>query len=173
VLYLVPYQTSWPEEFTLEAQALRRELGSLARRIEHVGSTAVPGLSAKPIIDIQISVLSLPPLAPFLGPLKRLGYAQISLGGFDRVYPFFAKPPDWPSTHHVHLCEVGGEQEARHLVFRDYLRAHPSAAKQYLQLKAQLAVANHGMTLESRELYSLSKTEFIEGVLANARVAGG
>ncbi len=58
------------------------------------------------------------------------------------------------------------------MAFRDYLRAYPSVAQQYLQLKAQLAAANHGMTHESREMYSLSKTEFIEGVLANARVAG-
>jgi GrpB-like predicted nucleotidyltransferase (UPF0157 family) len=172
VLHLVPYQASWPEAFTLEAQALRREFGSLAQRIEHVGSTAIAGLSAKPVIDLQISVLSLQPLAPFLAPLKRLGHAQISLGGFDQVHPFFAKPPEWRSTHHVHLCEAGGEQEARHLAFRDYLRAHPSVAQQYLQLKVQLAVANPGVTLASRESYSLGKTEFVEGVLANARAAG-
>jgi GrpB-like predicted nucleotidyltransferase (UPF0157 family) len=172
VLRIVPYQYSWPEEFAREARTLQREFGGLAQRIDHVGSTAVPGLSAKPVIDIQISVLSLNPSSPFVVPLERLGYAQVHFGEFDKVYPFFTKPPEWPSTHHVHLCEVGGEQEARHLAFRNYLRDHPALARQYVELKVRLAAANHGTTIESRESYSLGKTDFVETVLAHAQSAG-
>lgn len=171
MLHLAPYQTSWPELFEAEAQALRAQFGALALRIEHVGSTAVPGLAAKPIIDIQISVASLMPLAPHTAALQRLGYAHVALGEFDKVYPYFVKPAAWPSTHHVHLCEAGGEQEARHIAFRDYLRRHPAVCAQYLQLKQQLAAAHHGHTLESRERYSLGKTDFVESVLVKARPA--
>ena len=150
MLRLDPYQASWPELFELEAAALRSRLGAQALRIEHVGSTAVPGLAAKPVIDIQVSFASLTPFAPLVAALERLGYAHVALGDFDKVYPFFAKPTQWPATHHVHLCEAGGEQEARHLAFRDYLRAHPLVCEQYLRLKLRLAAAHHGNTLESR-----------------------
>ena len=172
MIRIVAYQNTWPELFELEAEALRTSIGPLALRIEHVGSTAVPGLMAKPVIDTQVSVASLVPMASFLTALEPLGYAHIALGEFDKVYPFFAKPAQWPSTHHVHLCEAGGEQEARHLAFRDYLRAHPAACEQYLQLKLQLAAANDGATLEWRERYSLGKTAFVESVLAAARTPG-
>lgn len=168
---LVPYRTSWSELFEAEAHAFRAQFGALALRIEHVGSTAVPGLAAKPIIDIQVSVASLTPLAPHAAALGRLGYAHVALGEFDKVYPYFVKPAEWPSTHHVHLCEAGGEQEARHIAFRDYLRRHPAVCEQYVQLKQQLAAAHHGHTLQSRESYSLGKTAFVEGVLVKARAA--
>ena len=171
VLHIAPYQTSWSELFEAEAQALRAQFGALALRIEHVGSTAVPGLAAKPIIDIQVSVASLIPLAPHAAALEHLGYAHVVLGEFDKVYPYFVKPAEWPSTHHVHVCEAGSEQEARHIAFRDVLRRHPVICEQYLQLKLQLAAAHHGHTLESRESYSLGKTEFVERVLVKARAA--
>lgn len=171
-LELVPYRASWPEDFALEADVVRREFGELATRVEHVGSTAVAGLSAKPVIDLRISVRCLRPLAPFLAPLGRLGYTQVSLGEFDRVYPFFVEPAAWPSTHHGPLCEAGGEQEATHIAFRDYLRDHRPVAQQYLELKVRLAAASDGLTRASRAEYSLGKAEFIEAVLANARAAG-
>jgi len=172
VLTIVPYDSSWPALFALEAQALRAAFGSVALRVEHVGSTAVPGLAAKPIIDIQISVTSLVPFAPLAAVLERLGYRHIPLGEFDSVYPYFAKPPEWPSTHHVHLCEVHGEQEARHLAFRDYLRSHPVECEAYARLKRGLAATNTGATLEDRERYSLAKSAHVEAVLAKARMAG-
>ena len=78
----------------------------------------------------------------------------------------------WPSTHHVHLCVVGSEQERRHIAFRDYLRYNPTVATEYLELKRQLAAANHGTTLESRERYSLSKTQFVSSVLGRALAEG-
>ena len=165
---IVPYDPRWPEAFEREARALRAAFGASAHRIEHVGSTSVPSLHAKPVIDIQISVASLADLTVFTSALERLGYARIPMGDFDLVYPFFQKPPTWPSTHHVHLCEVGGEQERRHLAFRDYLRDHPDVAADYVRLKRRLAAESEDTTLESRERYSLAKSDFVEAVLLKA-----
>jgi GrpB-like predicted nucleotidyltransferase (UPF0157 family) len=169
MITVVPYDPAWPVLFTEEAALIRQTLGESALRIEHVGSTSVPGLAAKPVIDIQVSVPSLDPLSQYLAPLGRVGCTHVPLGSFDLVYPFFQKPNQWPSTHHIHLCVSGSEQERTHLAFRDYLRTHPLVAAEYVELKLALAAANHGTTLESRERYSLSKTEFVTSVLERAR----
>jgi GrpB-like predicted nucleotidyltransferase (UPF0157 family) len=168
MIKLVPYDQAWPAAFAAEAGQIRIALQGLALRVEHVGSTAVPGLSAKPVIDIQVSVACLVPFEPYLQLLGALGYVHVSFGEFDRVYPFFQKPAEWPCTHHVHLCERGGEQEARHLAFRDHLRNHPEVARRYDELKQALASRHHGATQESRESYSLAKGSFVEAVLAEA-----
>jgi GrpB-like predicted nucleotidyltransferase (UPF0157 family) len=165
---IVRYDPKWTEAFEHEARALRSAFGASAHRIEHVGSTSVPNLDAKPVIDIQISVASLADLTEFTAALEQLGYARIPMGDFDLVYPFFQRPPTWPSTHHVHLCEVGGEQERRHLAFRDYLRDHADVAADYVRLKRRLAAKSEDTTLESRERYSLAKSDFVEEVLLNA-----
>jgi len=104
----------------------------------------------------------------YLEPLARLGYRHIPMGQFDRVYPFFQKPAEWPTTHHVHLCRLGSEEERRHLTFRDYLRRHPAVGAEYVALKRGLAAQHDGLTLESRERYSLAKTEFVASVLQRA-----
>lgn len=108
----------------------------------------------------------------YSNPLAQIGYNHIPLGAFDLVYPFFQKPAEWPSTHHVHLCTTGSEQELRHLAFRDYLRRHPLVAAEYVDLKRTLASANDGETLESRERYSLTKSQFVNSVLERAFSAG-
>jgi GrpB-like predicted nucleotidyltransferase (UPF0157 family) len=172
MIKIVPYDWSWPAQFEAEAANLRDAMGNLALRIDHVGSTAVPGLAAKPVIDIQISVASLASMSLYSGALSQLGYSHVPLGPFGLVYPFFQKPAAWPSTHHVHLCVRGSEQERVHLAFRDYLRTHPAVAAEYLNLKRNLAAAHDGETLESRERYSLSKTELVTSVLERALAEG-
>jgi len=172
MITLVPYDSAWPAIFAAEATIIRRALGDFALRVEHVGSTSIPGVAAKPVIDIQVSVPSLEPLSQHLVPLGHIGYVHIPLGAFDLVYPFFQKPAEWPCTHHIHLCVVGSEQERNHLAFRDYLRNHPAVAAEYVKLKRVLAAAHHGTTLESREQYSLSKTEFVTSVLERALPEG-
>jgi len=74
--------------------------------------------------------------------------------------------PAWPSTHHVHLCVAGSGQEREHLAFCDYLRRNPAVAEEYASLKRKLASAHDGLSLESQEQYSLSKSEFVRSVLA-------
>jgi len=164
VITIVPYDVRWPDHFAAEANQLRSAMGSLARRIEHVGSTSVPGLAAKPVIDIQISVTSLDVLDLYVAPLASLDYGHVPFGEVDRVYPFFRKPAERPSTHHIHLCVIGSEHERRHLAFRDYLRNNPQIANEYVALKRSLAATHVGETAESRERYSLAKTEFVTSI---------
>ncbi len=172
MIKIVPYDSAWPSLFEAEAAGIREAMRGLALRVEHVGSTSVPGLAAKPVIDIQVSVATLEPLGMYAEPLAELGYTHVPLGAFDSIYPFFQKPLEWPCTHHIHLCVLGEEQERRHLAFRNYLRSHPAVAAEYLKLKQNLAATHGGATLESRENYSLSKSEFVTSVLERALSAG-
>ena len=165
MIVIAPYDPAWPARFTAEAARIRDSFGRHAERIEHVGSTAVPGLAAKPVIDIQVSVQSLASRELFNALLRQLGYAHFPLGEFDLVYPFFKRPSTWPSTHHAHLCVSGSEEEQKHIAFRDYLRCNPDAAAAYVELKRELAANHHGHTMESQEQHSLAKTEFIRSAL--------
>ena len=173
MILISEYDAHWPALFQREADRLRAAFGTSALRIEHVGSTSVPGLAAKSVIDIQVSVASLVPHGRYLATMAALGYRHVTLGEFDLVYPFFHKPANWPSTHHVHLCESGGEQEWKHLAFRNYLRAHPETAREYQALKLQLARTHDGRTPQSMEAYTLANSDFVAGVLCAAQGAGG
>jgi len=168
MIELVAYDSGWPMRFDVEAGRIRESMGGLALRIEHVGSTSIPGLAAKPVIDIQVSVASLETLGVYAERLAGLEYTHVPFGSVDFVYPFFRKPVALPSTHHVHLCVLNSEHEYRHLAFRDYLRSHPAVAAEYAELKRQLAATHDGTTLESRERYSLAKTPFVSSVLEKA-----
>ena len=112
-------------------------------RVEHVGSTAVPGLAAKPILDLQLSVAALEPRAAYVEPLERLGYLFVPEPE-SPDYHFFGKPPERPRTHHVHVCAAGSEHESRHLAVRDFLRAHDNEAAAYEDLKRRLAAQHVG-----------------------------
>lgn len=169
MIFIAPYDPAWPSRFEAEAERIRRAFGRELVRVEHVGSTAVPGLAAKPVIDIQVSVASLERRDRYGAWLSELGYTHFSLGAFDLVYPFFKRPAGWPSTHHVHLCAAASVQERDHLAFRDFLRSEPAAAAAYAALKRRLARSHDGLTMESQEQYSLSKTEFVSSVLLRAR----
>lgn len=165
---LVAHDPSWQSAFRVEAARIRSLFGASAVRIDHVGSTSVPGLLAKPVIDIQVSLQSPDPRPQWANFLAELGYRHVDLGPFDMVYPFFTKPDIWPCTHHVHLCAVGSLEERNHLAFRDYLRLNPTAATEYERLKRALAADNAGETLDSQERYSLAKTSFVDAVLERA-----
>jgi GrpB-like predicted nucleotidyltransferase (UPF0157 family) len=172
MIEIVPCEASWPTAFAVEASRIRARFGERALRIDHVGSTSVPGLAAKPVIDIQISVVSLRHREVLASEMRALDYTHVDLGDFDLVYPFFKRPATWPSTHHVHLCESGGEQERKHLAFRDYLRSHPAVADEYAELKKELARTHVGLTEQAREAYSLAKSDFVDEVLAKALAEG-
>jgi GrpB-like predicted nucleotidyltransferase (UPF0157 family) len=168
MIVIASYDPAWPEQFAAEAERILHAFGHLALRIEHVGSTSVPGLAAKPVIDVQVSVPSLEPRELYRSLLTDLGYTHFPLGEFDLVYPFFKRPAEWPSSHQVHLCVSGSEQERNHLAFRDYLRRHPAVGSAYVALKRKLAVVHDGLTMGSQERYSLAKTEFVHSVLNRA-----
>lgn len=164
-----PYDPDWPREFERERERLQGALGARARRIDHHGSTAVPGLAAKPVIDIQISVDSLHPMAAYASALAALGYTHVPHED-DAVCPFFHRPAEWPHTHHVHVVAAGGAEERRTLAFRDYLRAHPDAAREYEALKRRLAAAHAGSDFSSRQAYADAKTAFVQQILDAAAV---
>jgi len=163
-LPIAPYDARWPVQFAAERDRIARALGPIARRIDHHGSTAVPGLDAKPIIDIQVSVERLQPLSAYAAPLATLGYVHVASADDDRC-PFFHRPSSWPHTHHVHVVEFGGDEERRTLAFRDYLRAHPQTAQEYLALKKTLAAAADAADPAAREAYAVAKTEFVERIV--------
>lgn len=164
---IVSYDPGWPCAFAAESARLWSALEGLAVRIEHHGSTAVPGLSAKPIIDIQVSVACLQPIAAYGERLRALGYVHVPHTD-DAVCPFFHRPHSWPHTHHVHVVERDGHEEWRTLAFRNYLRDHPDVARQYADLKRALATRFAGHDSESREAYAHAKTDFVQRVTALA-----
>ena len=166
-LEIVPYDPRWPAAFEAESIRLRHALGSLALRIDHHGSTSIPGLAAKPIVDIQVSVSALQPIAVYAEPLRAIGYVHVPHPD-DGFCPFFHRPSRWPHTHHVHVVQAGGAEERRALAFRDYLRDHGDAARDYEQLKRDLASQLAPIDRESREAYARAKSDFIEGIIAKA-----
>src|SRR5262249_11057136 len=120
---IVPYDPAWPERFRTLGAALREALGEVALRIDHIGSTSVPGLDAKPIVDIQISVASFEPLDSFRLPIEALGYV-FRADNTDLAKRYFREPPGTPRTH-IHVRRAGSWSEQFALLFRDYLRTHP------------------------------------------------
>jgi putative glutamine amidotransferase len=160
---IAEYDPAWPEKFEAEATRIGDALGDVAVRIEHVGSTSVPGLASKPIVDIQLSVDSLVPRAPYARPLVALGYRH----GIDLTIPereYFKGDVDGVRSFHVHVCEAGTEWERVHLAFRDWLREHPDEASAYADLKRRL-VAEHP---NDRFGYTEAKGEFIRGAVERA-----
>ena len=147
MITIVPYKMTWPGEFAAVGRTLRRELGNLAVRIDHIGSTAVPGLAAKDRIDVQITVDSLVPAVE--EALNRAGYARIERITQDHVPPggdsdpaqwtkWIFSPSDPAHAVNVHARLPGRANQRYALLFRDYLRAHPAMAAAYAQVKREL-----------------------------------
>jgi len=136
-IVVVRYDPAWPNEFRHIGGRLRAILGPVARRIDHVGSTAVPGLDAKPVIDVQVSVATLVPETPYLEPLEAKGY-RWHRDNPDRTKRFFREPEGDPRTH-VHVRVEGGFDEQLNLLLRDYLRNHLESAAEYARAKRSLA----------------------------------
>jgi GrpB-like predicted nucleotidyltransferase (UPF0157 family) len=161
---IVPYDPAWPGLFAVEAARLRAALDAeLIVGIEHFGSTAVPGLAAKPIIDILIAVQSLARAkATMIQPILALGYVYWSENpDGDRMFFVKGMPPYGERrTHHIHITEPGGEMWQRRLAFRDYLRANSDEARRYELLKRDLAARFP----TDREAYTEAKTEYVEAV---------
>lgn len=145
---IVAYDPAWSARFASLGRALRAELGEVACRIDHIGSTSVPGLAAKPIVDLQVSVGSFEPLDAFRQPLERLGWVYRA-SNTERTKRYFREPPGQPRTH-LHIRRAGSFSEQWALLFRDYLRAHREAAAEYEAVKRRLAAEfrhdRHGYT---------------------------
>ena len=158
------HDPAWSTVFEAEAARIRHALGDLAVRVEHVGSTSVPGLQAKPVIDIQISVDSLVPRTAFVEALASLGYT-FQVDPTTAEHELFKKDIEGERRFQLHVCAVGGEWERRHLAFRDWLREHPDDAAAYAELKRRLAERH------PRDLYTYAEAKgpFIEGIVERAK----
>jgi len=166
-LVIVPYDPAWPSAFAAERDRIAAVLGDLAVRIDHHGSTSVPDLAAKPIIDIQVSVRRLEPIAEYGDCLRRLGYVHVPHPD-DAFAPFFHRPAAWPHTHHVHVVRSGSAAERETLAFRDYLRDHPDTAREYERLKRALAPRYSAATFDSRQAYADAKSDFVMRITERA-----
>ncbi len=158
---------SWPEIFAGEAQAIRQALDDVLVGVEHVGSTAIPGLAAKPVIDIAVSVTSLAEAEAKIPALKALGYDCRGENGIPGRLFFRKGLVEFKRTHHLHLVEAGHEQWKAMLAFRNYLRSHPGDARRYEELKRALAEKFR----DNRSAYTNGKAKFVQAVLAKAQNA--
>ena len=165
VVFIADYNPGWPARYTAEKRRIIRAIGPWAVEIEHVGSTSVPGLGAKPIIDILVGIRSLHDAAHCIEPLHGIGYEYVP--EFEAIIPerrYFRRGPQ-DDHYHVHMVELTSGFWERHLLFRDYLRAHPETAQEYERLKRELA-AQFG---SDRSGYTDAKTEFITAIEEKAR----
>ncbi len=150
MITIIPYNPSWPEEFTAIAQPLRAVLGKLARCIDHIGSTSVPGLAAKDIIDVQVSVEDFTCMPQLVTTLGSLGYTQAPEITRDHLPPLYQGPDtDWEKRYfrppanqrptNLHIRALGRPNQRYPILFREYLRAHPMSSTAYAQIKINLS----------------------------------
>jgi len=162
-LVVADYDDRWPTYFEELAQPVRDALADLGAEVEHVGSTSVPGLAAKPIVDIDVVVRSVEDVPSAIERLRSLGYVYQGDKGIEGREAFM-----WPPgarRHHLYVVVRGSPPHEAHVDFRDYLRAHPEAAREYGALKKRLA-ERHG---DDSLAYGEAKTGFVTGVLRAAR----
>jgi len=163
---VVPYDPAWPRLFEVEAARLRAALGTRILSIEHVGSTSVPGLDAKPILDLMAGVESLDDAERLLPELREMGYEHKP----DPEIPersYLVRGPAEHRTHHLSFAVPTSAFWRRQLRFRDLLRADAAPADEYARLKHALAERHRG----DRLAYSAAKQPFIDGVLARDAAA--
>ena len=158
-VYIEPYNPEWPKKFAAEKGVIEETLGSwIVGGVHHVGSTSVPGLPAKPIVDIQVGVKNLEEARACIPLLESVGYCYAP---YRPYIHWFCKPSPTHREFHVQLMEPTHEKWGARLAFRDYLRTHPATAKEYAVLKEKLAEKFR----DDREGYTESKGQFIASVL--------
>jgi GrpB-like predicted nucleotidyltransferase (UPF0157 family) len=159
-IVISPYDPGWVASFESERADLEAAIGAWATGgIHHVGSTAVPGLAAKPIVDILVGVEDLESSRACFAPLSGLDYLYAPY--LSEEMHWFCKPDPSRRTHHLHLAPTGGRRYADELAFRDRLRADPELAAEYAALKQDLAARFR----DDRDGYTDAKSEFIGKVL--------
>jgi GrpB-like predicted nucleotidyltransferase (UPF0157 family) len=171
---VVPYDPQWATTFDEIKKVVTETVGDLALSIEHVGSTSIPRMSAKPIIDLDVVIRSYDELPVMVARLSSLGYVHQGDLGIKGREAFKREGEDVPRTgtgkvwpkHHLYVCPQGSEGLSRHLAFRDYLRAHPEELAEYEAVKRRLAEENP----HDWEAYTDGKTDYIVGILRRAGV---
>lgn len=160
---VVPYRKKWVEEFEKEKTRILKVCGDKVIAVEHIGSTSVAGLAAKPIIDIAVGIERLKDAEKLLKPLKKIGYNFYK--EFQRQRLFVAKGPDEKRTHYLHVMRYKGAKWKSDQIFRNYLRTHPKEAKRYGKLKVKLSK----QYADDRQSYSDGKDAFIKSIIAKLR----
>jgi len=162
-IIVVDYNANWSSQYEQEKQQVLLALGDTVTNIQHIGSTSVPGLAAKPVIDMLLGLKQIPPLSTQVSSLEAIGYSYHGELGIPGRY-YFRK--GMPRTHQIHAVLVNSEFWQRHILFRDFLRNHPQAAQRYANLKRKLAQKFRC----DRTSYTDSKTPLIEQLLIEAKL---
>lgn len=163
---LAEYDSRWPDQYDEERRRILDVVSDNVIAVEHIGSTAVPGLAGKPTIDIMVAVRRLRDANPCIQPLQAVGYEYVPEFEDEMPYRrFFRKGPQDSPTHHLHMVELTSAFREDQVLFRDYLRDHPDMAQRYAELKTGLA-HQYG---SDREAYADAKTPFVQSVLAQAQ----
>lgn len=157
---LFSYNPAWEKLYKKEAELLRSVIGKYVLDIQHVGSTSIPEVKAKPIIDIAIGVKNLKDGEKCIKPLKQLGYEYKHSAGIKGRH-FFAKGSEKNWTHHIHIVKLNGRFWKNYILFRDYLRKHKKAIQEYNELKEKLAKKYKN----DRDTYTAQKHSFIQKIL--------
>ena len=165
VVQLAPYDERWAALYEEERARLLAAVGDHILDIQHIGSTAIPGCAAKPILDIAIAVANYEAAFVCVAPIVRLGYEYVGENGIPRRHYFVKRNPVAETTHHVHINELGSPAWENPILFRDYLRAHPDAVAEYTALKRLLAERHPA----DRAAYTDAKGEFVAKILLLAR----
>ncbi len=159
-LVIEPHRASWKGDFEQEAARIRSALSPALIALHHIGSTAIPGIHAKPIIDIMAEAVSLGVLDARQGEMERLGYEAMGEFGIQGRRYFRKDSGAGVRTHQLHAFAAGSPHLVRHLAFRDYLLGHPETAREYSALKLQLAKSCRGDV----EAYIAGKDPFVKDV---------
>jgi GrpB-like predicted nucleotidyltransferase (UPF0157 family) len=154
---VVPYRNDWPEKFKTEANDLRSIFRDQLISVYHFGSTSIPGASAKPIIDILLTLRQIEAADELTPRLAALGYHAVGEYGIPGRR-FFYKGTDDFRSHHLHIYQYDNPHILRHIAFRDYMRSHPMSARQYSRLKEQLAF----QFPDDMDSYITGKNEFVK-----------
>lgn len=162
---LAPHSAEWRRLFAAESARLRAALAPWACAVEHVGSTAVPGLAAKPILDIAVGLPDASPPGAVVAALEALGYEYRGDAGEAGGHVLVLEAAPQVRTHHLHVVALGGAQWADYLALRDLLRASPDAREEYERAKRTLAALHAG----DRAAYTAGKAEVIGRLLVRAR----
>lgn len=164
IVELEEYNIEWVKSFEKEKKLLEEVLKDKIISVEHVGSTSIPNLKSKPIIDICVGVKNLEDAVTFEKILEPYDYHFKGHQGVEDRY-FYAKGPEENRTHYIHFEEVGSDSYQNHILFRDYLIHHPEYVKQYQALKEDLALKYP----EERKKYTTGKSDFIKTVINLAK----
>ena len=161
---VVSYNSNWKRMYKEESEKIKNILNDIIVDIHHIGSTAIPGIKAKPVIDILVEVKDIEAVDRYNNKMEELGYEVMGEYGIPKRR-FFRKGEN-KRTHHIHIFQVGNEEIERHINFKEYLIAHPDKAREYSKLKEKLA----NKYTYGAENYTNGKNDFIKEIDRKAKL---